>query len=115
MSEVAMRDKDWWEKYSYHKVWCNDLCPLVPRWHYRKGNEYNANNWSLHWLLFSVWSMEHFSFGVDVGIAPNEIYVGAILPYLRIVIGIRNVYSERMWKIQSFLQRKPAIKRKENE
>ena len=115
MSEVAIREKYWWEKYPYHKVWCNDFCPLVPRWHYRKGNEYNANNWSLHWLLFSVWSMEHFSFGVDAGLAPNEIYVGAILPYLRIVIGIRNVYSERMWKIQSFLQRKPAIKRKENE
>lgn len=115
MSEVARRDNYWWEKYPYHKVWCNDLCPLVPRWHYRKGDEHNANNWSVHWLIFSVWSMEHFSFGVDSGIAPDEIYVGAILPYLRITIGIRHVYSERIWKIQNFLRRKPAIKRKENE
>lgn len=111
MSEsIAKRELCWWEHYPLHKVWCNDACPLVPRFEYRKGDELNANNWSLHWLIFNFWSMEHFSFGVDAGLAPDEIYVGAILPYLRITIGVRHLYSEWQWKLSQFLRRKPAKK-----
>lgn len=109
------RDKEWWENYPLHKVWCNDFCPVVPRWHYRKGDEWNANNWSVHWLLFTIWSMEHFSFGVDAGVSPNEVYVGAILPYLRITVGIRHAHYQWSSKLNDLLRRKPAIKREENE
>ncbi len=65
MSEelVAKREKYWWEHYPLHQLWCNDACPLVPRFEYRKGDEWNANNWSLHWLIFHIWTLEHFSFG----------------------------------------------------
>jgi hypothetical protein len=108
--EKPCRDKEWWEHYPLHKWWCNDVCPLVPRWHYRKGDEWNANNWSVHWLIFTVWSMEHFSFGVDAGLDPNELYVGAILPYLRITVGVRHCYSNWQSKLNEFLRRKPAIK-----
>ena len=40
--ERPCRDKEWWEHYPLHKWWCNDVCPLVPRWHYREGDEWNA-------------------------------------------------------------------------
>jgi hypothetical protein len=105
------RDKYWWEDYPLHKIWCNDLCPLVPRLTYRKGDEYNSNAWGCHWLLLEVWSMENFSFGVDAGLSFNGVYIGAILPYLRIVIGIRHMYYSWCYKIENLLRRKPAIKR----
>jgi hypothetical protein len=54
--------------------------------------------------------MEHFSFGVDAGLDPNELYVGAILPYLRITVGVRHCYSNWQIKLTEFLRRKPAIK-----
>ena len=115
MKEQAYREKEWWEHYPLHKLWCNDLCPLVPRFHYRKGDKYNTNRWSVHWLIFNVWLMDHFSFGVDAGISITEFYVGAILPYLRIVVGIRNVYSEWSWKLTQLLTRKPTIKNPDSE
>lgn len=111
MSEVkACREKEWWEHYPLHKWWCNDLCPLVPRFHYRKGDEYNANRFSVHWLIFHVWSLENFSFGVDAGLSFDEVYVGANVPYLRIIVGIRSYYTGWTWKLTRFFQRKPAIK-----
>ena len=48
MSEGPVRELNWWEHYPLHKVWCNDACPLFPRFDYRAGDEWNANNWSLH-------------------------------------------------------------------
>ncbi len=115
MSEVAYREKQWWEHYPYHKIWCNDLCPLVPRFSYRKGDEWNANNWSVHWLFFNIWSLHHFSFGLDCGLEPQGFYVGAILPYLRITIGVRHICCNFTNKLNDLLQRKPAIKRKDDE
>lgn len=115
MSEYkACREMNWWEHYPYHKIWCNDLCPLVPRFHYRKGDEWNANNWTIHWLFFTVWSLEHASFGVDAALSFNEIYVGAILPYLRITIGIRHVHNNFLYKLSKLASRKPAIKTENN-
>lgn len=104
------REKNWWEYYPLHKWWCNDLCPLVPRWSYRKGDKWNANNWSVHWLFFHVWSMEHFSFSIDAHISPDDIYVGACLPYLRIIIGIRHTYYRWQMRLCDILRRKPAVK-----
>ena len=112
---VAKRELNWWEHYPLHKLWCNDLCPLVPRFSYRKGDEYNANNWSIHWLFITVWSMEHFSFGVDAGLSFDDIYVGAILPWLRITFGIRHGYSQLGWKLARMLRRRPAMKNERGE
>jgi hypothetical protein len=80
------RELNWWEHYPLHKLWCNDACPLVPRFEYRKGDEWNADNWSLHWLIFNIWTLEHFAFGLDAEVDPQGIYVGAILPYLRVIV-----------------------------
>jgi hypothetical protein len=116
MSEVAMREKYWWEYYPLHQVWCNDLCPLVPRFNYRAGDEYNANNWSLHWLIFNIWTLEHFSFGADINIEPSSLSVGFILPYLRVIIGFHHVWSIRWpYKLGQMLRRKPALKNENGE
>jgi hypothetical protein len=116
MSGVAVREKYWWEHYPLHKLWCNDACPLVPRFKYRPGDEYNSNNWSLHWLLIHMWSMEHFSFGVDAEIGPHDgIYIGCILPYLRITIGIRHTWYSWQSKLAQILRRKPALKNEKGE
>jgi hypothetical protein len=114
MSEVAMREKYWWEHYPLHKVWCNDACPLVPRFHFSKGDKWNSNNWSLHWLIFHFWSLEHFAIGIDAQLSSDDIYVGAILLYLRITIGIRHTHYEWQSKLGNLLRRKPAI-REEND
>ena len=115
MSEVACREMNWWENYPYHKIWCNDACPLVPRFHYRNGDEWNANNWSVHWLIFNIWSLEHFSFQFDGGISPHELYIGLILPYLRITIGFRHTYYNWQYKINKLLTRKPALRNEKGE
>lgn len=110
------REKAWWEYYPLHQIWCNDFCPLVPRFRYRKGDEWNANNYSIHWLFLHIWTMEHFSFGLDCELDTRRIYVGAILPYLRITISIENTF---WYKLTNFLNdltyRKPAVKRKNDE
>ena len=88
---------------------------MVPRFNYREGDAYNANNWSLHWLFIHVWTMEHFSFGVDAGLSFEEIYVGAILPWFRITLGIRHAYSKLGWKLRRMLHRRPALKNEKGE
>lgn len=112
---VAKREKYWWEHYPLHKIWCNDVCPLFPRFQYREGDELNANNWSLHWLIFTIWTMEHVSFGLDAEISPTEIYVGAILPYLRITIGVRHTYYAWQYKLTRMIRRRPAKKNENGE
>lgn len=111
----AYRDKEWWEDYPLHKLWCNDYCPLIPRYHFRAGDEFNANAYSLHWLIFHIWTMEHVSFGLDCGIELNGIYVGACLPYLRITIGVRHVYSNFLYKFGRMIRRKPSKKNENGE
>jgi len=116
MSEPEQyRDKDWWEHYPYHKLWCNDYCPLVPRYKFRPGDEFNADAYSLHWLIFHIWTMEHVSFSLDCGIDLSEIYVGAVLPYLRITIGVRHIYTEWTYKLSRMMRRKPAKKNENGE
>ncbi len=116
MSEQkACREKQWWEYYPLHKVWCNDLFPLVPRFSFRRGDQWNANNWNLHWMFINVWSMEHFSFGLDFGMSFDEVYVGVILPWLRITFGIRHAHNEFSWKLSRMFRRKPALKNERGE
>ena len=112
---VAKRELNWWEHYPLHQLWCNDACPLVPRFEYREGDEWNANNYSVHWLIFTVWTMEHASFGLDCGLSFDELYVGAILPWLRITVGIRHVHSQLGWKLSRMFRRKPALKNEQGE
>ena len=115
MSEVACREKEWWEHYPYHRIWCNDLCPLVPRFKYRKGDEWNPNNWYFHWLFFNVWTLENFSFGVDADIGPTNAHIGAILPYLRIMVGVKCFWNKYTMAFEDLTRRKPAIKRKDDD
>jgi hypothetical protein len=105
---VAYREKYWWEHYPLHQIWCNDVCPIVPRFEYRPGDEWNSNNWSVHWLLFHVWSLEHFSFGADINVSFDGLSFGLILPYLRIIVGVRHQYYNWTMKINDLLRRKPA-------
>jgi len=100
------REKQWWEYYPLHKVWCNDYCPLVPRYFHREADEWNTDSYSVHWLIFHVWTMDHLSFGVDAGISFDEIYVGAILPYLRITVGFRHIHTNLTMKLNRFFRRK---------
>ena len=116
MSEPKQyRDMDWWERYPYHKLWCNDYCPLVPRYKFIPGDEFNADAYSFHWLIFHIWTMEHVSFSLDCGIDLSEIYVGAVLPYLRITIGVRHIYTKWTYKLSRMMRRKPAKKNEEGE
>mgnify|MGYP003342145342 FL=1 len=113
---IVQRELDWWEHYPLHQVWCNDLCPLVPRFEYRPGDEWNANNWYLHWLIFKIWSLEDFSFGFDINIESSRLSFGFILPYLRVIIGFHQVWNIR-WPSKLFwaLRRKPALKNDKGE
>jgi len=118
MSEelIAYRERYWWEHYPLHQIWCNNACPLVPRFEYRPGDEYNANNWSFHWLLLHCWTMEHFTIGFDAEIDPGSgVYVGFLLPYFRITIGIRHTYYAWQYKLGRLLRRKPVLKNEKGE
>lgn len=113
---VARRGMYWWENYPLHKLWCNDICPLVPRFDYQKGDEYNANGWSLHWLIFSIWTLEHFAFNIEANIAPDSISIGLMVPYLRVFIGFHHMWHWTwLYKIGSMLRRKPALKNEKGE
>ena len=112
---VCKRELEWWEHYPLHQLWCNDYCPLVPRFYFNEGDEWNANNYHLHWLIFTIWTMEHFSFGVDAGLSFHELYVGAILPWLRITVGVRHLHPQWLCKLSDFFRRKPAVKNKKGE
>lgn len=114
--EVPKRELNWWEHYPLHQLWCNDACPLVPRFKYRRGDEWNANNWSLHWLFFHIWTLESFSLSVDAAIEPHDgIYIGTCFTYLRIIIGIRHTWYPWQYKLSRLIRRKPALKNEKGE
>lgn len=116
MSEVEKREKYWWEHYPLHQLWCNDACPLVPRYEYRVGDEYNSNSWSLHWLIFKFWTLDRFSFNVGVNLSVDSITIGLIVPYLRIFIGFHHMWHwSWLYKIDNMLRRKPALKNEKGE
>jgi len=108
MSDVPYRELYWWEHYPLHKWWCNDICPIVPRFKYTNGNEYNTNNWYLHWLIFHIWTLDHVIIGADVEVSLNNLYVGFLLPYIRIRVGISHYYTKWTYKLDQLISRKPA-------
>lgn len=104
------RDLNWWEHYPLHKLWCHDLCPLVPRFWYRKKDEYNSWDAGVHWLIFNIWTMSHVSFQLDLEISPDTIGCGVILPYLRIWVGPRHMYGPISQFFYKYLTRKGTLK-----
>lgn len=92
----AGREMYWWEHYPLHKWWCNDYLPIVPRCSYSEKDEWNSSKFGVHWLIFNIWSMSHFSFGADVEVSFDRITGGITLPFLRIMIGFMNLPS---WSI----------------
>ena len=104
----ASRELNWWEYYPLHKIWCNDLCPLVPRFTYRKADQYNATRFGVHWLFLNIWTLESFSFSFDVDIELNRFYVGFCLPYLRVRVGFE-FFSEKWYNMTRWLSRAPRM------
>jgi len=110
------RDLNWWEHYPLHQIWCNDVFPLVPRFEYRPGDEWNANNWSLHWLIFHIWTLEHFAFNAEINLQWDSITIGFIVPYFRIFIGFHHCWNWTwLYKLGRLLRRKPALKNEKGE
>ena len=105
------RENNWWEHYPHHKLWCNDLCPLVPRFNYSPKDEHNSSNGGVHWLFFHIWTMSHVSLQFDAEISPNTIGCGVILPYLRIFIGPRHMYGPINFFFYKYLTRKGTLDR----
>ena len=110
------RDIKWWENYPLHHWWCNDMCPLVPRFDYRKGDEYNPNQWSFQWLILNLWTLDLFQFMVDAEISTHALYVGGIIPYLRFRIGFGDFWMYQWaYKLWRLTRRKPALKNEQGE
>jgi len=103
----ACRELQWWEHYPHHKWWCNDLCPIVPRFYYRKASRYNTSCFGLHWLLFQVYTADYFRFGIDAEVDFWNIRFSVSLPYLRISVGIMGAVYNWNWKVHEFFRRKP--------
>jgi hypothetical protein len=93
MSEGSVRELNWWEHYPLHKLWCNDLCPLVPRISTREKDDHNAWDASCHWLIFNVWTLSHFSLSFDAELSPSRIGFGFCIPYLRVWVGFAHMYG----------------------
>lgn len=106
--EKPKRELNWWEHYPLHQLWCNAACPLVPRFEYRPGDEWNANGWYFHWLIIKVWTLESFAFGVEANLSADSITIGFILPYLRVFIGFHHMWQwSWLFKMQTALSRSP--------
>jgi hypothetical protein len=70
--------------------WYNrNIFPLLPVIERRKSNEHNTSSFSFRWLIFTFWTLDHFSFELSI-VATEHWGVGVIgiLPYLRWVIAI---------------------------
>ena len=85
------------------------ICPLIPDFGYKTGDELNANNWWFHWLIVKIWTLEFCHLGFDIDISFDRIGFGLILPYLRLWIGFNDLPIND--RIYSFFVRKSAIKK----
>lgn len=108
MSECK-RELNWWEHYPLHKLWCNDLCPLVPRLSYRPRDEYNSWDASCHWLIFHFWTLSNVSLQFDLDLSPSRIGFGFCLPYLRIWVGFAHMYGPVSAFFYKYLTRKGTL------
>lgn len=75
-----------------HKVrkWYNNYTfPLIPVYEFKKGNKYNTNGFTFHWLFIKIWSLDAFQFELAIVVDTHwGIGITALLPYLRIVFCI---------------------------
>ena len=109
----AKRELEWWEHYPLHKWWCNDLCPIVPRFFHRKADRYNVSSFGLHWLIFHVRTLDDIRFGIDAEVDFWNLRVGVSLPYLRIYIGFTHAVYNWNWKVSEFFRRKPKAEQEQ--
>jgi hypothetical protein len=94
-SVPAQQEKHTW--YRWHKF------PLVPIIDVRSGDEWNCPSFSLSWLWFRVWSLEHAPISIEVSIDDPGMGAGLILPYLRIWVWILPL----PWGWLNWARRKP--------
>lgn len=88
----------WYNSYEF---------PLIPQFTYRKGDKWNTDDYSFHWLGIRLWTLDSFDFDLSVGISCHwGIYVSGVLPYLRWVFAIPLPYKWCNF-IQANLWRKP--------
>lgn len=111
MSEGPVRELNWWENYPLHQLWCNDLCPLVPRISSREKDEWNAWDGSIHWLIFNIWTMSHVSLSFDIELSPTRVGFGFCLPYLRIWVGFAHMHGPVSSFFYRYLSRKGSAER----
>jgi hypothetical protein len=94
--------------YQQKQKWYNrHIFPLVPVISTKKRDEHNTKGFSFKWLIFSFWSLDHFSFEVSVNIDTHwGVGFAFILPYLRGVVAIPCPQKLDSW-IDKNLRRKP--------
>lgn len=94
--------------YNHHKF------PLLPVLEYRKADFHNTSGFTFSWLFIRLWSLDAFGFEVAL-VVDNHwgIGVAAILPYLRIVMGIPLPFKFNMW-CQRHLWRKSEWSKQHN-
>jgi len=82
--------------------------PLVPYIRIRKADQYNTKSITFEWLIFKIWTLDHFSFEAAFVICAHwGIGFTFVLPYLRVIACIP--YPSVNWeiKLSNFLIRKP--------
>ena len=88
-ASVNYRKEKWYNRYIF---------PLVPVLQIKKSDEYNTSGFSFRWLVFTFWSLDHFSFELSFNIDTHwGIGFSGIIPYLRWVIAIPCPEKVRIW------------------
>lgn len=89
------------------KWYNNHKFPLIASIITTRGDEQNTSNFSFHWLLLQVWSMDSFAFEFAVVFDPTHWGVGItiILPYLRIVFTIPPNQKIMTWWMKTLWRR----------
>lgn len=82
---VASSEKIPWYRW-------NDFS-LLPTLTTRKADKYNNFSWQFSWLCFHFWSLDQFTCEFNFGLQHHwrgivHLYIGAILPYLRVYIAL---------------------------
>jgi hypothetical protein len=74
--------------------------PLIPQIRTRTGNEQNTFSFNFHWLIFRLWTLDSFTFGLDARLE-EDFAVYAQIPYVKLgfSIPLLPLYStHRLWR-----------------
>lgn len=82
--------------------------PLLPIIDTDPGDRWNTARFSFSWLNLRLWSLDTFGFSLEAEVADTGIRLGAILPYLRVVVWV--LPFPMRWH-RRFLRRRPAGER----